>query len=277
MDIGGRCVNNGGGRAAFRRQEGSSKSNTLRIFGPAMPARVRCNGLSCGSAGGHRTRRRDEHGEADCRGKHGQTGMIVRGAALKSLAPKEISNVRCKPRRRLNGKTSQQAAMVAATSTPSPCSIAATPIDTQSPALAASQSPALAAMGEMCIAKSKALIDLAHTQGLLEIGEQVFLLASVTALASSLDYLFLECAFGDSHEMCTDSIALAFLQIAIALSPVASTSTNSVSANAATSAEVMTRNMEPRAHVRASAAKLVPRILDRIGSGLAFRRTLLET
>ena len=38
VDIGGRCVNNGRGRVTFRRQEGSSKSNTLRIFGPAMPA-----------------------------------------------------------------------------------------------------------------------------------------------------------------------------------------------------------------------------------------------
>jgi hypothetical protein len=129
-------------------------------------------------------------------------------------------------------------------------------------------------MGEMCIAKSKAFLDLAHTQELLEIGEQVFLLASVTALASSLDYLFLECAFGDSHEMCTDSIALAFLQIAIALSPVASTSTNRL---AIAISVAVARRLEPRAHVRASAAKLVPRILDRIGSGLAFRRTLLET
>jgi hypothetical protein len=157
--------------------------------------------------------------------------------------------------------------MVAATSTPSPCSIAATPIDTQSPALAASQSPALAAMGEMCIAKSKALLDLAHTQELLEIGEQVFLLASVTALASSLNYLFLECAFGDSHEMCTDSIALAFLQIGFLC-------TDSI--DMAVAGE-MTRRLEPRAHVRASAAKLVPRVLDRIGCGLTFRRTLLET
>ena len=96
--------------------------------------------------------------------------MTPRGAAFESHAPEEFPNVSSRPRRRLNEKTSQQAKMVTPIHPQSP----AAPIDTQPPALAATQSPALAAMGEMCIAKSKALIDLAHTQGLLEIGGQVF-------------------------------------------------------------------------------------------------------
>ena len=246
-----------------------------------MPAAVRCNRLTCIVAGRHRTRRRDDHGEPDCKGKHGQTGKC-KGAAFRARAANELSIVRFTPIRRLNQKTSQQAAMVppvqtnvvAVTSTPSPPSIANTAIDTQSLALAAPQSPALAAMGEICIAKTKALIDLANMQGLLEIGDNLFWMASVTRIGDNLllrdlDYFFLACGFGDLHNMCTDSIAdlhnlhvdsiaLAFFQIAVALSPVTSTSTNRL------------RRLEPRAHVRESATILVARILNRIGSGFSL-------
>ena len=96
----------------------------------------------------------------------------------------------------------------------------------------------------------------------------------MTRRASSLADLLLECALGDllkmyTDSMCTDVIALAFLQIAIALSPVIGTPANTsrLSANAGTFAWEMIVRLEPRAHVRASAAKLVPHVLDRIRSG----------
>ena len=240
-----------------------------------------CARLVCGIARKHRTRRRDNLGRPDCQGKHGQCGSC-KGVALVWRLRRELADVGCtslskkrlrhktKPRRILETSGAISPVLRARARGNDVCSgvssascIVVPTVGVSSVSHVGGDSATVASceVGGF-IGKAKELIERAVSLGFLSVGDDHFLLGTVTRLGNMLRN-------ADSHLNQrmgnTDVVGLALFQIALALSPVSRRPDIAATIVTQASVEIL-RQLQPRQDIRKSALNCVRHILSHMGS-----------